>query len=148
MKRFALLALLLTSTSCTFLRALFSPSTIATIDQCGEAELQPAINSLFTQVLKFALQPATSATAVALDALAATLPEGEAAVGCILRAISAAGRVVLDGGSIANVIASGNMRAGALMLDPATQSNIDANLEAYEARHKRIAVLPVPPAVK
>ena len=146
MKRFALLlSFVVPLTSCAFFKAVFSPGEIATIDQCADAQLQPTISALFTQALALAMTPPTSATAAALDALAASIPEGEAAIGCILKSIATAGRQALDGGTIASVITGATAVRAATVLDPVSQSNVDGNLEAFETRHKRLSVLPVLP---
>lgn len=143
MKRFAILPVLLCLTSCAFFKSVFSSSEVATIDQCLDSQLQPAISALFSRVLALAVQPATSATSAALDALAAEVPQGEAAVGCILKSIAMAGRQALDGGTLAGVIANADATRAPTVLDPVSQSNVDANVEAYEVRHHRISVLPV-----
>lgn len=149
MKRIALLAaLVLPLNGCSFLHAVFSPGEIATIDQCANAELQPEISTLFTQVMKLAIQPATSATAALLDALAASVPNGEAAVGCILKSIAVAEQQALDGGTLAGVIASADAAHPTVILDPPSKANAQANALAYETRHKRIAVVSAPDAGK
>ena len=142
MKRFTLLPVLLCLTSCAFLKSVFSPAEVAAIDQCLDSQLQPAISALFSRVMALAVQPATSATAAALDAIAAEVPQGEAAVGCILKSIAIAGRQALDGGTIEGVITGATASRHVTVLDPVSQSNADANVEAYEIRHRRIAVLP------
>lgn len=136
MTRLAPIVALLVLSSCTVLKAIFTPSEIGTIDQCLAAELQPAITMVMSAVATNAFKPATSATAAALDDLAAAAPDGEAAVDCALESIAMVGRQTLDGGG------------GAVVFDSVSQSRVDANLEAYEQRHRRIAVIAVSSASK
>ena len=130
MRSALLLASLLTLTSCTTMRSIFTPSEVATLEACGTAELAPAIAAIGGKVEASGgiAEPITAAGA--LEDLAAALPEGVIAVDCSLKSLVAAGEAAaqVDGGAL---------------YDLTHLAAMERNLRAFEAKHLKIGMLPV-----